>query len=212
MIRNKIYTVVEGHGEADSRRSSQTPAITILVGKLLTELRSQTLFPGKRPWRMSSSGDFYKRDKLERVLRAFKEFEDCAAVLILVDVDENCPILKAHEITSIIQNMEPLPFCVVVVCVKCEYEAWFLASLETIHRAITYPGNPESIRDAKGWLRKSFGYKQVQDQASYTRKLDIALAQNRSRSFRRLYHAFEEILHATEEGKIIITPAKQTES
>ncbi len=208
MSRNKIYAIVEGHGEANPPSKGEQPAVIVLISSMLSELgRGWTLFPTEKipPFRMSY-GDFFRGDKLERAIRYYKYFEDCAAILVLLDMDDACPKKKALELSTRILAMEPLPFSVVVVCAKREYEAWFLASLETIQDGKSFDGDPEEKRDAKGWLRQNFGYKQTRHQAKYTRMLDIPLVLKRSRSFRRLYHAFEQIAEAVQNKKIIITP------
>ncbi len=208
MSRNQIYAIVEGQGEANRPSNSGQSAIVVLISKMLTELNYWNLFPAqKRPSFRMSYGDFFKNNKLENAIRYHRMFDDCAALLILLDMDDDCPKEKANELVSRINQMGTLPFSVVVVCAKREYESWFLASLETIHHGRAYDDDPESKRDAKGWLRKNFKYKQTRHQAIYTQKLDIALARERSRSFRRLYHAFQELVDATQKGHIIITPA-----
>jgi hypothetical protein len=102
--------------------------------------------------------------------------------------------------------MGALPFSIAVVCAKREYEAWFLASLESIHAERRYEGDPEAPHDAKGWLKEHFGYRQIRDQSSYTRKLNIELARMRSRSFCRLCHAIEEIVTSVNNHECIVTP------
>ena len=207
MSRNKIYAIVEGHGEAEPPTQGQQPAVTVLIAKLLQDLQCWSLFPAKKkPWRMRSSGDFFARGKLEKVIRAHKMFTDCAALLILLDMDDDCPKQKGPALAERIRAMEKLPFTVVIVCATREYEAWFLASLESIHVGHTYPDNPEDIRAAKGWLKRQFGYQEARDQSAYTQALDIVLAWDRSRSFQRLYHAFEQIVSAFEMGETVITP------
>lgn len=205
MSRNKIYAIVEGQGEANLPNARGRSAVTILTRKLLTELQCWTLFSAEKPWRMSYS-EFFRDDIFERAIRSHKKYHDCAALLVLLDMDDACPITQAFELTKRIAAMEPLPFSVAVVCAKREYEAWFLASLESIHKGERYDNDPEGIRDAKGWLRKKFSYKPTSHQADYTQKLNLALAYSKSRSFRRLYHAFEEIIIATIQGKTVITP------
>lgn len=155
MPRNKVYAIVEGHGEADPPEPGQPPATMALIVKLLHDLQCWTLFPAKRFWRLDSCGDFFADEKLEKVIRAHKSFQDCVAILVLVDMDDDCPKEKGPELAERVRNMDDLPFSVVVVCAKCEYEAWFLASLEAIHPRHTYPEDPEGKRDAKGWLRHS---------------------------------------------------------
>ncbi len=208
MNRNKIYAIVEGQGEANHPLNSGKSAIVTLISKMLTELNYWEIFPAeKRSSFRMPYGDFFKGDKLERVIRYHKMFDDCVALLVLLDMDDDCPKEKAADIVSRINQMGDLPFSVVVVCAKREYESWFLASLETIHDGQTYPSDSESKRDAKGWLRRNFKYKQTRHQAEYTRRLDIALTRSRSRSFRRLYHAFEEIVAAAQAGRSVITPS-----
>lgn len=207
MPRNKIYAIVEGHGEAEAPREGEQAAVTVLIAKLLADLQSWTLFPAKKPpWRMRSSGDFFAAGKLENVIRAHKMFPDCAALLVLLDMDDDCPKQQAPALAKRIRAMEDLPFTVVIVCATREYEAWFLASLESIHQGHSYEGDPEAIRAAKGWLNRKFGYQEARDQAAYTRALDVVLAWDRSRSFQRLYHAFEQIIAASRVNQTTITP------
>ena len=91
--RNKVYIIVEGHGEADPPGAGQEPAAKALVTKLLEHFQFWGLYPARqRPWRLDSCGDFYPNtDRLLNVLRAHQEFDDCAAVLVLFDLDDDCP-------------------------------------------------------------------------------------------------------------------------
>lgn len=210
MVRNKIYAIVEGHGEADPPSSGQPPAVYALIHKVLHTQQCFTLFTPTRysPWRLRSCGDFDKPGELERVVEAHRRYADCAAVLVLRDLDDGCAAQTGPQIAGRIRALGPLPFSVVVVCAVREYEAWFLASLESIHPGRTYPGDTEAIRAAKGWLTREFGYREVQDQSAYTSRIDIQLilGQGRSRSFRRLYDAFEELVTAHNNGQFVITP------
>ncbi|MBN1583629.1 MAG: hypothetical protein JXA89_23180 [Anaerolineae bacterium] len=209
MLRNKVYVIVEGHGEADPPRPGQDPAAKVLVIKMLQHVQCWHWFPAKRkPWRLSSCGDFYPHtEKLLAALDAHREFADCAAVLVLFDLDDGCPYDIAPAVAGQIRDRGPWPFSVVVVCAYREYESWFLASLDAIHPGHHYPDDAESLRDAKGWLRRNFGYRQVRDQAGYTSRLDTTQTQTRSRSFRRLCHAFEELVQANHDSQLIVTPS-----
>lgn len=205
-MRNKIYTIVEGYGEARSNKTK--PAAVMLIQKLLAEVNCDHLFPAEKypPFRLPY-GQFFRDDKFERAIRLHKKYPDCAAILALLDMDDDCAKEQALILANRVRKMETLPFSVVIVCAVREYESWFLASLESIQLGNHYQGNAETIRDAKGWLRRNFGYKQTQDQAIYTQKLDATLAYERTRSFRRLYHAFEEIKQAAESNLQTITPS-----
>lgn len=89
-------------------------------------------------------------------------------------------------------------YCVVVMANR-EYEAWLLASIETLRGksailldAASHP-DPEAPRDSKGELqRRSKGgrYSPTVDQAKLTAHLDLETAYRRSRSFRKLVSAF----------------------
>jgi len=207
MPRNKVYAIVEGQGEADPPTPSEQPAVATLTLRLLQHFGCYDLFPAPRPWRLRSSGEFFRDDVLERALRAHTAFADCAGVLVLMDLEDDCPGLRGPELAEHIRNMGgDLPFSVVVTCAYRDYETWFLVSLDAIHPGESYPGNAESHRDAKGWLRKRFGYREVRDQARYTRSLDIEATRERSRSFRRLCHAFEELIAARAKDQPIVTP------
>lgn len=207
VTRNKFYAIVEGHGEANRPSPSEQPAVVILLKKLLQNLQCRTLFVAdKAPLFRLSYSQFFHNEKFENAIRYHAIYPDCAALLVLLDMDDHCPKEKAAELTARVRTMGALPFSVAVVCAKREYEAWFLASLESIHAEQHYPGDPEAPRDAKGWLKKQFGYRQIRDQALYTRKLNIELARVRSRSFRRLYHAVEELVAAVNEEQCVVTP------
>lgn len=207
MIRNKIYAIVEGHGEADTSKSGRRPAVTILVARILQSLGSPGLHPNEKypPFRISY-GEFFRGDKLERAIRYHAKYADCAALLILLDMDDECPAQKAADLVTRVRSLGDLGFSVAIVCAKREYESWFLASLESIHQGQTYSGDPEAIRDAKGYLRKRYGYKPTIHQAQYTEIMDISITGQKSRSFRRMHHAIVEILEAWNNGVTIVTP------
>lgn len=210
MIRNKIYAIVEGHGEATEPEKGTLPAVYRLIHLMLQDLQCYTLFTPVRvqPWRMRSCGDFDAPGKLEQVLRAHGRYSDCSAVLILRDLDDGCAAQVGPRIAARVRAMGELPFSVIVVCAVREYEAWFLASLETIHPGHTYPEDPEAIRAAKGWLEREFGYREIRDQSSYTSRVSIdqILTSGRSRSFQRLHSAFQQLVTATRLGQTIVSP------
>ena len=79
-----------------------------------------------------------------------------------------------------------------------------LASLETIAgncglpANLKYEGDIESKRGVKEWLTAQMppglAYKETLHQVKLTHLIDLDLAQQRSRSFRRLFHAVEELV------------------
>jgi len=206
MNRTTIYIIAEGHAEAVHPFKGNEPACTVLIARLLYWLGYHAFHASPHVFRLGSYGAFFRGDKLERAVTYHVRQPDCAGVVVLLDMDDDCPVQKARDLAARIQKVSGLSCPVAVVCAKCEYEAWFLASLESITGDI-YEGDPETRRDAKGWLRKRYGYKQTRDQAVYTRKIDVAKACQLSRSFRRAKHALEEIVSAAEQGRPVVTPA-----
>lgn len=211
MIRNKIYSIVEGHGEASSSNPTGRAAVNILVNKILSEsddtLSSLHIHEKKPPFRLNGS-DFRNGDRLERAIKLHAGYPDCAILLILFDMDDGCPVSLAYSTTEKIKALGAFPFSIIVVAAKKEYECWFLASLESIHDGHKYDGDPEEKRDAKGYLRKNYNYKPTAHQAEYTQLINIEMARARSRSFRRLVHAFEEATDAHKADVTIISPMR----
>jgi hypothetical protein len=80
-----------------------------------------------------------------------------------------------------------------------EFEAWFLASAETmIENASPYAHDPERRRDAKGELERHlalrFPYDERADQPAYASRLSLELCESRSRSFRKLLKEFKKLM------------------
>jgi hypothetical protein len=79
---------------------------------------------------------------------------------------------------------------------KSEYEAWFLAAADSIvgHREIRplgdRPSEPESVRDAKGWLTSRLppgqSYRETLDQPALTGIFDLDAART-APSFDKLW-------------------------
>lgn len=193
-----IVAIVEGHGEVSALRT--------LLGKLIDYERYGPVDISRLMRAPGSAG--IERD-LERLLEAARSIVPCNGVLVLIDADERCPkdwaLGLARQVCELV-----LPFPVAIVCAKCEYETWFLASLETIAgqegtnipAGVAYPDleNVEERRGAKEWLsgQMSAGcsYRETRHQPRITQHLDPDLARRYSRSFRRLEHALEELLSA----------------
>jgi hypothetical protein len=208
-----LVPIVEGDGEVE--------AVPVLLRRILAEKNCWDLQIA-RPKNAHGCGNLTKEGGLERFIElAFRE-RDCAGVLILMDADDDemCPMLIAKEFTErIIRYGARHP--VGVVLARREYEGWFLASLESIigqeiggrsglSADATFEGNPEEIRGAKAWLSKRLPngriYKETEDQAPLSNSIDFSLALERSRSFRRLFSAIDELITSISTGEITVTP------
>ncbi|MGI4788377.1 MAG: DUF4276 family protein [Janthinobacterium lividum] len=145
---------------------------------------------------------------------------DCGAVLVLMDADKKCPVRLATDFSQRVHAIG-VRFPVVIVIAKCEYETWFLASLETVVDApmeskldlpigLTYPGEVEGFAGVKGWITRQLpvgrSYKETMHQTSMTKLINLERVRQRSRSFRRLCHALEEAVNAIDQGLVIVTP------
>ena len=84
-----------------------------------------------------------------------------------------------------------------------EYESWFIASAESIAEfveadtAVEVPDNIEEIVDPKKWLEENIlkrRYKETFDQASFSSRINVPMARQRSLSFNRFCLELERLL------------------
>ncbi|MBL8219834.1 MAG: DUF4276 family protein [Bryobacterales bacterium] len=124
------------------------------------------------------------------------------AILVLIDSDDDCPKSLGPQLLSRAKAARP-DLHISVVLAHREYEVWFLASAESLAGKRLLPANlaapadPEAFRDAKGWLNKQMSpsnrYSPTLDQAALSASLDLHLAHQRSRSFRKLWKEIQQI-------------------
>lgn len=209
----RIVPIVEGDGEVE--------AVPLLLGKLVAGMGRPEIGISSPPLNAGSCSNLTKPGGLERFVQNAALRPHCGAILVLMDADKGCPLKIAEEFVSRINTLGT-KFPVVVVIAKCEYEAWFLASLDSIAgkglegRAGLPLGTAyadtdvETLVGVKGWLSRhipgSRRYKETFDQAPMTRLLNPDLVAPRSRSFRRLRHALEEAVSAIDTQTVIVTP------
>lgn len=129
-------------------------------------------------------------------------FSGPGGVLVLVDADDDCPALLGPQLVSFAHRARPdIPISVVVA--NREYEAWFLASAESLrgHRGLAAdlspPADPEAVSGAKEWLRdrmsRAAPYQPTLHQASFSDAMDLALAR-RASSFDKLWRDIERLV------------------
>ena len=195
-----VQPIVEGQGEVS--------AAPILLRRLATaagawDVRIATPHRRRRH-------QLARRTDLQSAVRVARLTPDCAGVLVLFDADDDCPRERAplfetwaHEAAGDVPSA--------VVLATREYEAWFLASIESLRGtagiradATSHP-HPETPRDAKGRLgrRMETRYFPTAHQAPLTNAFDMAAAYRGCRSFRRLVTAFGVLL---EESDLLPTP------
>ncbi len=153
--------------------------------------------------------------------RRYALLDGADAVIVVVDADTDCPRELATNLAARVVNLN-LSAPVTIVCPKSEFEAWIIASLSEelgdeirnrlcIENSVVGPDNPENVRNAKRWLNdrmpRDRTYKPTQDQEKLTYYISLDLVHDRSRSFRRLCHAMEELVEALDENVSGVTPA-----
>lgn len=185
----KIQPIVEGHGEVS--------AVPELLRRLLQQSGAHEIGVGK-PIRRTRS-ELVQESGLRKSVRLALLRPDTGAVLILFDSDDDCPKQLAPQIEAWAKSEAGTVPCAVVIAHR-EYEAWFLAAVESLRNrrgiradALQHP-NPESPRNAKKEieLRMHAGasYSETIDQAPLTALFDMRSAYAHCRSFRRMTNAF----------------------
>lgn len=183
-----VASIVEGQGEEHAMR------------ELLTRIAATVnpaLVPKVNPPIRVKSGSFIHDDAyLSRYVRlaAAKAAQEGGFVLIVLDSEDYCPAELGPAILEKARNARPdVP--IMVALAYREFETWFVTAAKSLrgHRGLPAdmepPSDPESYRDAKGWLGKRMpsGYDPVIDQASFTHAFSFCEAA-RNPSFRRLLH------------------------
>jgi hypothetical protein len=214
-----LVPIVEGDGEV--------AALPVLLRRLFHEVYQIYDVSIARPKNAHGSGNLTAADQLERFVAYALLEPECDGVLVLIDNDaaqslieenaleDDCAPAFAHHLAARIQAMHPSKPVAIVVA-RWEYEAWFLASLGTVGAVVgmpegtIYAGNVESEHSAKGWIERRLHpgqkYSETRDQARMTAYLDLESAAHRSRSFKRLKHALEQLMDAYLKNELIVTP------
>jgi len=194
-----IQPIVEGYGEL--------AAVPVLIRRLRDESRTFGLEVG-RPIRRKRS-ELVEESSLRKSVRLALLQPNLAAILIIFDGDDACPRELAPRLEKWAQD-EARPIPTAIVIVQREYEAWFLATIESLrgkrgirHDAERHP-DPESVRGAKQALEDRMeadsSYSETADQAALSAAFDLKAAYSRSRSFRRMVRAYGLLLSGAGEA------------
>ena len=196
----KIGCIVEGHGDV--------VAVPLLIRRIAAELHPDLVIETPRPIRVHRN-QVVQADKLERrVELATQRIGGQGAIFIVLDADDACPAQLGPElINRVSQTRSDLPIAVVLA--KYEFEAWFLASVESLRgqrglRAnIQPPNEPETIRGAKEWLTHrmegSRTYSETHDQPALAALFDMEQARQAD-SFDKCYRDIVRLLEKLQEA------------
>lgn len=191
----KIQPIVEGHGEVE--------AFPVLLRRLVERAEVWNVTIG-RPIRQPR-GRLVRETDLKSAIRLALLQPECGAILVLFDGDSDCPAELGPAIREWALAASGKIPCEVVIAQR-EYEAWFLAAIESLrghHRirsdALSHP-NPEQPRGAKRQLETRMEpgttYLETTDQPSLSANFSLTDAYRRSRSFRKLTVAFSRLVRS----------------
>ncbi len=192
-----VQPIVEGQGEES--------AVPLLLRRLAAEAGAWDIQVA-RPHRRRRT-QLVRKDSLQTAVKVARLTPGCDCIFVLFDADDDCPKELAPTLEGWAREISGGIPCFVVMANR-EYEAWFLASVESlrgscgIRNDATSPPDPEAPRDAKGELddRMHHGssYSRTVDQAKLTAQLDLAAVHRSCRSFRRLVRVFGDVLQAAD--------------
>jgi hypothetical protein len=196
-VKRRIACIVEGHGEVDS-----LPLLLRRIHEQSVSLRFPEL--QRNDVLRIPRSKLLREGELERaVMLAASKVGPAGAVLVLLYSDDDAPCELGPTLLARAMSTGTLA-SVAVVLAHREYEAWFLTSASSLagrcglSPQLEPPPDPESIRDAKGWLREQMAgrsYREVVHQPRLTAVMDLDQAR-RARSFEKLWREVTRILGA----------------
>lgn len=168
-----IAPIVEGVGEEE--------AVPVLIRRF-AERYGCTNLTIRRPFRVKRQRAVAPGE-IERAVKFLRTADPpVSAIIILLDADEDCPATLGPELKAraeAVSNGIPVG----VILANREYEAWFLAALNSLrgYRGVKPnaqpPANPETIVGAKEYFRRQLvegaSYSPSLDQAKFSAKIDL---------------------------------------
>jgi hypothetical protein len=178
-MTRRIVPIVEGHSEADS--------IPAFLRRILHDQEVYDIEPDSaiREHRQR----LVKTDVFLNRLRMAQLRDNCAAILVVFDADDDAACILGPQLLKTAQDHGIGTPCRVVLAVR-EIEAWLIAGVESLRGCrgvpenLSPPDNVEAIRGAKEWLgsRMRTGYKGTIDQLPLLLRFDYQDARRRAPS------------------------------
>ncbi len=188
-----IQPIVEGEGDVE--------AFPILLRRLVRSLGIVGISVGK-PIRLKTD-QLVKHDGFCKAL-SLARIKGASAIIVVFDLDSDCARQYVGDMSTWAGEIHTgLPFASVMA--RKEYEAWFLASIESLrgkrgirsNAAISF--DPESRRSAKDEIKKLLKrgrfYSESADQAALSALMNLAEAYSGASSFRKLVKELVRILN-----------------
>jgi len=192
-----IVPIVEGSGEVY--------AVPKLLRRMAAGTSSAAALQINPPIRVKA-GSFlndleYFQRYIELAARKARMYQK-SCVLILLDCEDDCPAKLGPELLARAQRLRSDVQFLVVLAYR-EYETWFLAAARSLRGVSGLPGdleppaNPESLRDAKGWLSRQMpaSYNEPNDQPRLTSQFSFEEGKQVP-SFARAFTKITEFLNS----------------
>ncbi len=189
-----IVPIVEGHGDVQ--------AVPVLLRRLIGAAQAWEQLSIDTPIRRKRSQLVDQRQLIKSV-RLARLRKDCRGILVIFDSDDDCPVEIAAQVREWALAEAGHLACEVVLANR-EYEAWFLAAVESLRGhhgvkddAVSHP-HPESRRGAKGVLeaKMHIGYSETRHQPAFSNVFSMSAAYAGCRSFRKLVASFGRFMDA----------------
>ena len=204
-----IQPIVEGHGDVK--------ALPVLLRRFRDEAEVRDVDVG-RPIRRPRSR-LVDAAGVQQAVRLALVQPGCSAVLLLFDGDSDCPAELGPTVQAWATAAADGTPCRVVLAHR-EYEAWFLAAIESLrgrrgirNDAESHPA-PENPRGAKEQLEARMqpgaSYLETTDQPALSALFSLPAAYRRSRSFRKLADSFGNLVRAMGHEVVVWPPAAWT--
>jgi len=182
-----IVSIVEGDGEV--------AALPVLLRRINEWKNPDIPCNVWRPIRVRRDQFLNREDVFSKQLKIAAALAgDDGWVLILLDADDDCPKELAPQIAERASRIVPHRQISVVLANK-EFEAWFIASVDSFNGrrgfalGKTVVPDAETIRGGKEWISKHIPdgkYHEVTDQPAFAALIDLESVHEKSRSFRKL--------------------------
>lgn len=193
-----LIPIVEGQSEVESAG--------VLLRRMI-QAEGASEIDVARPFRVKRN-KVVREEELENALKqSTRARAGAAAVLVLLDADDDCAAELAPKLEARARHAIALP--VAVVLAETEFESWLLGAKESLRgvRGIaqdaTAPPDPQQIRDAKGRLSANMTgnrrYIPVDDQPALVAAMDLTSAAQRCSSFAKLTRAVRALIDALQE-------------
>lgn len=195
-----IASIVEGHGEVK--------ALPVLVRRIASELLGVHYVVTPPPFRVARHKMTIK-DGLSGAAYVQAARVAYGGILVVADADDDCAVLLADQL----REAAAATAVEVAIAVR-EFEAWYLAAIESLrsHRSVRddaeYARDPEAPRGAKEALGDLMvePYREMLHQPAFADRLDLQQAQ-RARSFTHLVGCVERLVGSSSSGGGTGSPA-----